>query len=80
VLSRTIATSLAEGILAKDLGAIQNRFEDIEIGSYPIMRRGSYGVNLVLRGRDAGRLAEATGEVIAMVKALGDTPVEETAT
>jgi molybdenum cofactor synthesis domain-containing protein len=77
MLSRTIATSLAEGLLAKRLGEIQNRYGDIEIGSYPIMRRGSFGVNLVLRGRDPARLAQATGEVAAMVRDLGDTPLEE---
>jgi molybdenum cofactor synthesis domain-containing protein len=79
MLSRTIATSLAEGVLAKRLGDIQNRYGDIEIGSYPIMRRGSFGVNLVLRGRAPARLAEATEEVAQMVRELGDTPVEEPA-
>ncbi|HKT17269.1 MAG TPA: competence/damage-inducible protein A, partial [Stellaceae bacterium] len=77
MLSRTVATSLAEGVLATGLGEIQNRYADVEIGSYPIMRRGTYGVNLVLRGRDAERLALATSEVAAMVRSLGDTPVEE---
>jgi len=77
VLSRTVACSLPEGILAKGLGEIQHRYDDIEIGSYPIMRRGVFGVNLVLRGRDEIRLAAATEEVAAMVRALGDTPIEE---
>jgi len=77
MLSRTVATALAEGILAKGLGEIQARYSDIEIGSYPIMRRGAYGVNLVLRGRDAARLGVATEEVASMVRSLGDTPVEE---
>jgi molybdenum cofactor synthesis domain-containing protein len=77
MLSRTVATSLPEGVLAKRLGEIQNKYGDIEIGSYPIMRRGSFGVNLVLRGREPARLAVATEEVAAMVRDLGDTPVEE---
>ena len=77
MISRTIATSLAEGALAKRLGEIQSRYDDIEVGSYPIMRRGTFGVNLVLRGRDPARLAQATEEVAAMVRDLGDTPVEE---
>jgi molybdenum cofactor synthesis domain-containing protein len=77
MLSRTIATSLAEGVLAKGLGEIQGRFADVDIGSYPIMRRGTFGVNLVLRARDVARLAAATEEVAAMVRSLGDTPVEE---
>ncbi len=77
MLSRTVATTLAEGAVARGLGEIQSRYADIEIGSYPIMRRGTYGVNLVLRGRDEARLKEAAAEVAAMVRALGDTPVEE---
>src|SRR5579863_6579519 len=77
MLSRTVATSLAEGVLAKRLGEIQDKYDDVEIGSYPIMRRGAFGVNLVLRGRELGRLAEATAEVATMVRELGDTPVEE---
>lgn len=77
MLSRTVATSLTEGAIAKGLGEIQNRYGDVEIGSYPIMRRGSFGVNLVLRGRDAARLATATEEVAQLVRDLGDTPVEE---
>lgn len=77
MLSRSIATTLAEGVVAKGLGEIQGRYTDIEIGSYPIMRRGSYGVNLVLRGPDETRLKDAAAEVAAMVRALGDTPMED---
>jgi molybdenum cofactor synthesis domain-containing protein len=76
-MSRTVGCALAEGILAKSLGEIQNRYDDIEIGSYPIMRRGAFGVNLVLRGRDEARLTQATADVAQMVRDLGDTPIEE---
>ena len=83
-ISRTIATSLAEGVLAKGLGDIQKRYEDIDIGSYPIMRRGAYGVNLVLRGRDedrgrrpllAGLEAGHAGLLLALAD-LGPYPLE----
>jgi molybdenum cofactor synthesis domain-containing protein len=77
VLSRTISCGLAEGVLAQGLGEIQGRYPDLDIGSYPFVRRGRIGVSLVLRGRDAERLTAGTEEVAAMVRALGDTPVEE---
>jgi molybdenum cofactor synthesis domain-containing protein len=77
VQSRTISSGLVEGVLAKPLGQIQGRYPDLDIGSYPFFRRGTYGVNLVLRGRDAERLAAGTAEVVAMVKELGGEPVEE---
>src|SRR6266404_7962464 len=34
VLSRSVSCHLAEGTLAKDLGALQERYPDVEIGSY----------------------------------------------
>jgi molybdenum cofactor synthesis domain-containing protein len=74
VLSRSISCRLGEGVLAKDLGLLQARWPDLEIGSYPYFRRGDFGVTLVLRGTDAGRLAAATEELRALVRALGGAP------
>lgn len=77
MLSRTVSCHLAEGVIAKGLGEIQGRYADLEIGSYPFYRRGEFGTSLVLRGREETRLVAATQEVVAMVKTLGGTPVEE---
>jgi molybdenum cofactor synthesis domain-containing protein len=77
MLARTVSCHLAEGVIAKGLGEIQNHYPDLDIGSYPFYRRGEFGTSLVLRGRDGARLAAGTEEVIALVKSLGGTPVEE---
>jgi molybdenum cofactor synthesis domain-containing protein len=77
MLSRTVSCHLPEGVIAKGLGEIQGRYPDLDIGSYPFYRRGEFGTSLVLRGRDEARLAAGTEEVIALVKRLGGTPVEE---
>ena len=77
MLARTVSCQLAEGILAKGLGEIQQRYPDLDIGSYPFLRRNEYGVSLVLRGRQADRLAQAAKEVAEMVRSLGGVPVEE---
>ena len=53
VLSRTVRTNLPEGIIAEPLGALQKRFEDVDIGSYPAFRNGKPSVSLVLRGTAA---------------------------
>lgn len=76
VLSRSISCRLGEGVLAKDLAALQDRWPDVEIGSYPYFRRGDFGVTLVLRGTDRGRLAAATEEVKALIGDLGGDPQE----
>jgi molybdenum cofactor synthesis domain-containing protein len=77
MLSRTVSCHLPEGVIAKGLGEIQGRYPDLDIGSYPFYRRGEFGTSLVLRGRDGARLAAGTEEVIALVKNLGGTPIEE---
>ena len=75
--SRSVSCHLAEGVVAQGLGEIQSRYADLDIGSYPFYRRGEFGTSLVLRGRDPARLASGTEEVVALVKRLGGTPVEE---
>src|SRR5579864_1573368 len=59
LVSRTVRTNLPEGIIAEPLGALQRRFEDLDIGSYPAFRNGKPSVSLVLRGTDDARLVAA---------------------
>jgi molybdenum cofactor synthesis domain-containing protein len=77
VLARSLACRLGEGTLARGLGEIQARYPDVDIGSYPWFRNGALGVSLVARSPDEARLALAANEVAALIRSLGDTPVEE---
>jgi molybdenum cofactor synthesis domain-containing protein len=77
MLSRTINAELAEGVMAADLAEIQKANPDIEIGSYPYMRRGQAGAAIVLRGVAATTLATATESVKAMMRRLGAEPRED---
>jgi molybdenum cofactor synthesis domain-containing protein len=74
VLSRSVSCRLGEGVLATDLGLLQERWPDLEIGSYPYFRRGGFGVTLVLRGIDKSRLDGAAEELRALVRRLGGEP------
>jgi molybdenum cofactor synthesis domain-containing protein len=76
MLSRSVSCALAEGVLAKDLGALQDAYPDLEIGSYPYYRRSDFGTTLVLRGTDPARLAEATEKLKDLIRALGGEPTE----
>ncbi len=76
VLSRSVSCRLGEGALAQDLAALQARYPDVEIGSYPYFRRGDFGVTLVLRGTDRTRLASATEELKSLILKLGGEPQE----
>jgi molybdenum cofactor synthesis domain-containing protein len=68
MVSETVSTYLTEGVIAKELTAIQNRFPDIEIGSYPFVRDGRLGTSLVSRGEDPARLTEAKTAIVKMIK------------
>ncbi|TMJ29480.1 MAG: competence/damage-inducible protein A [Alphaproteobacteria bacterium] len=70
VLARTVRTNLPEGVIAEPLGALQKRYEDIDIGSYPAFRNGKPSVSLVLRGTDDARLQAAAAELMRTLKEM----------
>ncbi|MCK6452490.1 MAG: molybdopterin-binding protein [Alphaproteobacteria bacterium] len=74
VMTRSVSCTLGEGVLAKGLGEIQARHQQVDIGSYPYYRVGGFGVSLVARGTDAGELAAVVDEIAALVTGLGATP------
>ncbi|MGH7093197.1 MAG: competence/damage-inducible protein A [Stellaceae bacterium] len=76
VLSRSVSCALGEGALANGLADIQDRHPEVEIGSYPYFRRADFGVTLVVRGTDSGRIAAAADEIKALIRSLGGDPTE----
>lgn len=70
--SRTVPFPRGEGVIAAGLGGIQERFDDVSIGSYPTMRDGKFVTNIVLRSRDEGRLSTAEKAVVDLVATLVD--------
>lgn len=77
VLSRTVSCSLSEGTIAEKLTRLQERYGDIDIGSYPYFRRGNSGTSLVLRGTRAERIAAAIGELEDIIRGFGGVPRQE---
>ena len=71
MISRSIEAGLKEGDIATPFGALQARFPDVVMGSYPGFREGiGYTTTLVVRSRDEARLAEAVLAVEAMLAHL----------
>jgi molybdenum cofactor synthesis domain-containing protein len=66
---------LGEGLLAEGLGQIQQRFPDLDIGSYPYYRASGNGVAIVAKGTNVARLNAAIEEVSQLMLSLGGTPV-----
>jgi molybdenum cofactor synthesis domain-containing protein len=76
VLSRSVSCSLGEGTIARDLAALQDRYSDLEIGSYPYFRRSDFGVTLVIRGTEQERIAAAMTELKELIRSHGGDPQE----
>jgi len=67
VMSVTVKAAVGEGTIGGPLGALQELYPDVKMGSYPQMGQDRVMTELVLRSSDAARLEEAAGKVRAMV-------------
>jgi molybdenum cofactor synthesis domain-containing protein len=77
LLSKAVVAALPESYLAPGLGAIQARYPEIEIGSYPFYRMGVFGVRLILRAPQQEHLEAAAGEVRQLIRELGADPKDK---
>ena len=66
---------LPEGLLAEPLKAIQDRYPDLDIGSYPFYRPTGNGVTLVAKGVNGTDAEAAVVEISAMITGFGKVPV-----
>lgn len=76
VLSRTVTGQIGEGVIAKDLGELQDRYPSLEIGSYPYFRQGKFGASFVIRGTNKAEIDRAATELHAIIRRLGAEPIE----
>ena len=74
MLSVSVVSNLGEGAVAAGLGDIQARYPDVDIGSYPYFRAGSFGTTLVLRGVDRARIEAAAEEARRLIRDIGGVP------
>jgi len=69
--SRTVAVEMGESFVADGLARLQERFPEVEIGSYPFNRNGVFGTRLVLRATEQALLDEAAAALDALLAGLG---------
>ena len=68
ILSKTISVITVESEIAKPLEDIQNKFKNIEIGSYPFFRKGKIGVSIVMRSTEKNLIADCAKQIVNLVK------------
>jgi molybdenum cofactor synthesis domain-containing protein len=66
LLSQSLRVERGEGEVAGPFAALAAEFPDLSMGSYPFIRNGAHGTNLVIRGTDAARLDAAMTRLAAL--------------
>lgn len=61
--SASLRVDQPESAVAGPLGVLAARYSDLSIGSYPFIKGGAFGTNLVVRGADPLRVAAAYAEL-----------------
>ena len=69
--SRSVTVEKGESFIANELAGVQDSFPEVEIGSYPFNRNGTFGTRLVLRSTEDEVLAAAAAAVAALIAKLG---------
>jgi molybdenum cofactor synthesis domain-containing protein len=75
VRSRAVVTELPESRIAKILTELDQRFDNVDIGSYPFYTQGKAGTSLVVRTTDEDLLLEVSDEIFQAAFELGGNPV-----
>ena len=68
ILSKTMNLRTVESEIAESLERIQNKFKDIEIGSYPFFKQGKVGVSIVFRCTDENLISICYKDVEDLIK------------
>jgi molybdenum cofactor synthesis domain-containing protein len=66
LLSQSLQVNRGEGEIAGAFGALAAEYPMLSMGSYPFIRNGAHGANLVIRGTDAAKVAEAMTRLAAL--------------
>ena len=67
VLSKTLNLRTVESEIAKSLTDVQNKNNDVEIGSYPFFRAGKLGVSIVLRSTNQKKIDLCNEQILEFV-------------
>ena len=68
IISVSCDARVRESTIAEDLSIIQDKYPDIDIGSYPYSQEGGFGTVLVMRSTNSIALQKCKEEIEQMIK------------
>ena len=67
IISHTISLRTFESHIADSLTAVQNKYKNVEIGSYPFFQAGKLGVSIVMRSDDESLINKCFSDVMIFI-------------
>ena len=68
IISHTISLKTVESEIANSLTEVQNKNQDVEIGSYPFFHAGKLGVSIVIRSEDQDKIDYCNSQILKFIK------------
>ena len=68
ILSKTLYLRTVESEISIPLEKVQNKYKNLEIGSYPFFKQGKIGVALVMRSKKLNLIKRCSADIINFVK------------
>ena len=68
ILSKTISLRTLESEIAKPLKQVQEKNNNVDIGSYPFFRKGKIGVSIVLTSKDQSKIDKCNSQILVFIK------------
>ena len=68
ILSKTISLRTVESEISLPLEKVQNKFKNLEIGSYPFFQQGKIGVSLVIRSTNLKLIEKCITDIMKFIK------------
>jgi len=74
---KTVSTiGISEGMIGEQLRAVQAAHGDVDIGSYPFLKFGGFGTNLVVRGETETEVDAVCVDLRTMIINAGGEPID----
>jgi len=68
IISQTLSLRTVESEISVSLEKVQNKYKNLEIGSYPFFKQGKLGVSLVMRSDNLKLIEKCKKEIMFFVK------------
>ena len=68
IVSKTISLRTLESEIAKPLKKVQEKNNEVDIGSYPFFRKGKIGVSIVLTSKDQSKINKCNSQILEFIK------------